>query len=223
MRAKLSVVIPTLNAASGLEKSLPGLTEGLQAGVIRELVVSDGGSGDETLQIADAAGAVIVNGAASRGGQLRRGAMASGGDWLLFVHADTVLPSGWVGPVMDHLPSGKPAYFRLRFDRGGLVAHGVAFWANLRSRWLALPYGDQGLLISRDDYETVGGFADIPLMEDVDMARKLGRNLTALPLYVTTNAAKYDRDGWLRRGGRNLILLLRFMLGADPSDLARRY
>ncbi len=223
MAAKLSVVIPTLNAQSGLERSLPALAEGLTVGLIRELIISDGGSQDATRQIASAAGAVWITGPASRGGQLRRGAEAAQGEWLLVLHADTVLPHGWTDDVMAHLPNGRPAWAPMRFDDGSLPARLVAGWANLRARWFALPYGDQSLLISALDYAAVGGFADVPLMEDVAMSRALGRRLMALPFTVTTSAERYRRDGWTRRGTRNLGLLLRYLAGADPAKLAQRY
>jgi rSAM/selenodomain-associated transferase 2 len=223
MRAKLSVVIPTLDAADGLARCLPALAEGLGAGLIRELVISDGGSTDATLTIAEAAGAVVVAGPPSRGGQLRRGAAAAGGAWLLFVHADTALPPGWADCVISHMADGRPAFFRLRFDAPGMAAGTVAGWANLRSRWLGLPYGDQGLLVPRAAYDRAGGYPDIPLMEDVALVRALRPRPVGLPLAVTTSAERYRRAGWLRRGGRNLSLLLRYLLGADPARLARRY
>lgn len=222
MRAPLSVIIPTLNAADALENSLPMLAEGLQAGLIRELIISDGGSGDATLQIADAAGAIVVNGAPSRGGQLHRGALAASGEWLLFLHADTVLPTGWIELVEHQFRTFAPAYFKLRFDRRGMRPKLVAAWANFRAQTLGLPYGDQALLISRNDYAASGGYPDIPLMEDVALVRCLPK-LTAMPAAVTTSAARYEREGWLRRGGRNLSLLMRYLSGADPNDLARRY
>ncbi|WP_338550574.1 TIGR04283 family arsenosugar biosynthesis glycosyltransferase [Roseovarius phycicola] len=223
MRAKLSVIIPTLNAASGLERSLPSLAEGLQVGLIRQLILSDGGSDDATKQIADAAGAVFLTGPASRGGQLRRGAEVAEGEWLLFLHADSVLPVGWADAVIAHISTGAPAAFRLKFDGVGLMHKVVAGWANLRSRVFSLPYGDQGLLVSRKDYDLAGGFEDIPLMEDVAMTRALTKRITLLPLSVTTSAERYERDGWLRRGRRNLGLLLRYLCGANPENLARRY
>jgi len=223
MRAALSVVIPTRNAGASLPVCLAALMEGLEAGVIRELVVTDGGSGDATVQIADAAGAVIVQGAATRGGQLRRGAQVAGGDWLLFLHADTVLPVGWAGAVSAQMALGGPAAFRLSFDATGVMPGMVAGWANLRSRVLGLPYGDQALLIARKEYEAVGGFADIPLMEDVAMARALKGGIALLPLAVTTSAARYRREGWLRRGARNLWTLIRYLCGADPVRLAEAY
>lgn len=223
MRAKLTVVMPTLDAEAGLMQSLAPLAEGLSAGLIRELVISDGGSGDATLMIAEEAGAEIVTGPPSRGAQLRRGAEAARGEWLLFLHADTVLPPGWPDVVLAHLENGRPAHFRLRFGHSGFAAFLVAGWANLRSRMFHLPYGDQGLLISKSEYDAAGGYPDIPLMEDVAMARKLGKRLVVLSATATTSAEKYVRDGWFRRGARNLSLLLRYLMGADPVRLARRY
>ena len=223
MRARLSIVIPTLNAADALPLCLSSLGEGLEAGIIREVVFSDGGSQDQTLEIADAAGAAVVEGPPSRGGQLRRGVAATQGDWLLVVHADSVLPSGWPAVVVKQMQVGNPAAFRLRFDARGLVPRLVAGWANLRSRLFRLPYGDQGLLLSRQDYEAVGGYPDIPLMEDVAIARRLRRRLRLLPVAITTSAEKYRHDGWLRRGVRNLSILTRYLMGADPAQLVKRY
>lgn len=222
MRAPVSVVIPTLNAAEALPVCLAALVEGLEAGLIRELIVSDGGSEDATRAIAQAWGAEVMSGDASRGGQLRRGCAAAKGDWLLILHADTVLSSGWSDTVRRALRGSQARWFRLRFDQGGLRARLVAAWANLRSR-MGLPYGDQGLLIRRAVYEEVGGYDDQPLMEDVALARRLRGRLQGLDAVATTSAAKYIAQGWMRRGARNLWTLARYGLGAEPADLARSY
>ena len=225
MRAPVSVVIPTLNEESGLPACLGALFEGVSAGVIRELIVTDGGSSDGTLEIAEEAGAEIVRCAASRGGQLRSGAAKAQGEWLLFVHADTVLSDGWRVVVEAHLAQADVAgYFALRFEKGGIAGHLVAGWANVRSRLFGLPYGDQGLLISRQLYEEVGGFAAIPLMEDVSLARRLGRRRFAkLEARAVTSPRKYQEQGWLRRGGGNLWTLLRYLVGVSPETLAAAY
>ncbi|MEP2717950.1 TIGR04283 family arsenosugar biosynthesis glycosyltransferase [Pseudophaeobacter sp.] len=224
MPAPITVVIPTLNAAAELPGSLGSLMEGLAAGLIREVVISDGGSQDRTQELAEEAGARLVTGEASRGGQLRRGCAAARGDWLLVLHADSQLAPGWAAVVADHVNAGagNPACFRLGFRAKGLAPALVAGWANLRARVFGLPYGDQGLLLRRKDYLAAGEFPDQPLMEDVVLVRRL-TSLRSLPVVALTSATRYQRDGWLRRGAGNLWTLLRFFCGADPKDLARRY
>lgn len=223
MRAPISVIIPTLNAEARLGDCLTALLEGLDAGIIRELIVSDGGSRDATGATAQAWGAEVIVGPPSRGGQLRRGCAAASGDWLLVVHADTVLAKGWAKSVKSHLPANQPAWFQLAFDYPGFAPRLVAGWANLRSRALGLPYGDQGLLIPRTLYNAVGGYPDQPLMEDVALARALKGRLRGLPVTALTSAEKYRNQGWLRRGSRNLWTLLRYAAGTSPEALAQSY
>ncbi len=222
MSAPISIVIPTLNSGHSLPGTLQALMEGLHSGLIRELIVTDGGSEDPTLEMADEAGAKIVTGPASRGGQLQRGCAKASGDWLLILHADTELQSGWSAIVAEHLRSHRPAAFRLRFRVSGIGARWVAGWANLRSRVFGLPYGDQGLLVRRREYDSVGGFPDQPLMEDVALIRVLPRPVL-LKADAVTSAERYIRQGWFRRGARNLWTLARYFLGADPHLLAQSY
>ena len=220
MPAPITVVIPTLNAAHFLPGCVAALIEGVQAGLIRELVVSDGGSTDGTLAIADEVGARIASGAPSRGGQLRRGCLEAAGDWLLIVHADTQLAPGWSDHAQTHIEHETAGYGWLRFDKGGGL---VARWANLRSRVFGLPYGDQALLLPKTLYDAVGGYPDQPLMEDVALARALRGRLRPAGFVAVTSGAKYRKSGWARRGARNLSLLLRYLMGADPERLARAY
>lgn len=226
MSAPVSVIIPTLDAAEGLGPCLQALTEGLMDGLIRELILADGGSRDAIAEVADAAGARLVTSAPGRGTQLAAGAAAARGEWMLFLHADTVLQPGWSGSVRRHLEAGpgKAGYFRLRFDAAGPAPRLVAGWANLRARLFALPYGDQGLLLSRSLYHSAGGYPEIPLMEDVALARRLGRRrLARIGADAVTSGARYRRGGWLRRGARNLATLALYFLGMRPDRLARFY
>ncbi len=225
MPAEISVIIPTLNADRTLPACLGPLFEGLGAGLIRELIITDGGSTDATLTIADAAGATIVEGPASRGGQLRRGVAAAKGNWVLVLHADTVLGAGWTQVVQAHLDTGdgSAAWFQLAFRASGLRARWVASWANLRSSLFGLPYGDQGLLVSVRMYQQAGGYPDQPLMEDVALARALRGQLTGLPVTAVTGAERYQRKGWMRCGAQNMWTLARYFCGVDPEKLAASY
>lgn len=226
MTAPVSVVIPTLEAAGRIGPCLGALGEAVMDGVIHEVVIADGGSSDGIAAIAEAVGARVVGAPPGRGPQLAAGAGAARGHWLLFLHADTVLSPGWGAAVLAHIQTrpGHAGHFTLRFDRSGLMAGIVAGWANLRSALFALPYGDQGLLVSRALYDKAGGYPPIPLMEDVALVRRIGRRrLARLRAGAVTSAARYAADGWLRRGWRNLTTLALYFLGADPAWLARRY
>jgi len=225
-RAVISVVIPTLNAAPTLAGALAPLVAGAVKGVVKEVVVADGGSGDATLEIAEEAGCRIVRSARGRGTQLRAGCAAAKADWLLALHADTRLSEGWIGAVRTHVAAGEwtAGYFGLAFDDLSWTARLFEAGAAARCRLLGLPYGDQGLLISRRLYEAVGGYAEQPLFEDAEMAKRLGRaRLRPLAAKAVTSAERYRREGWWRRWAHNQALLLRWKLGADPAALARAY
>jgi len=223
MPAPLSVVIPTLNCEQTLPTCLAALYEGVQTGIIGELIITDGGSADRTAKIADAVGAKIVRGPMGRGGQLKRGVEASSRPWVLVLHADTVLPARWPEAISMHMRTQNAGYFQLSFDDESLAASLVAGWANLRSRAFGLPYGDQGLLLPRSLYSEIGGYPDQDLMEDVAIARALKGRVKPIAASVLTSADKYKTQGWVKRGGRNLLTLLRYTMGADPSQLAQRY
>ena len=226
MAAPLSIVIPTLNAASGLPDCLQALMPGLELGLIREVIVSDGGSDDATPRIAGDTGATLVTGARGRGAQLAAGAGAARGDWLLFLHADTYLSPDWAERAAHHMDTrpGKAAAFTLKYRSDDRAARWLEARANRRARWLGLPYGDQGLLISRKLYDEIGGYADVPLMEDVMIVRALGKaRIAFLSAEARTSAEKYERDGWRKRAWSNAALLTRFLLGASPETLARTY
>ena len=225
MRAPLSVIIPTLNSTEVLGPTAASLMEGVDAGVVRELVISDGGSSDAIARVAEDLGAVFVGGQRGRGSQLAAGARAANGSWMLFMHADTQIEAGWSSIVRSHMSSSPElaGYFRLRFRSSGVAPRLVAAWANFRSRKLGLPYGDQCLLISRNHYDRIGGYSDIPLMEDVEMVRRLEGKLRMLDCDALTSASRYLEEGWFQRGSRNLTTLAKYLLGASPESLVKGY
>ena len=226
--ASVSIIIPTLNAAAALHDSLPPLAGFAALDLIREVIIVDGGSVDETEPIADAAGARFVPAKKGRGAQLAAGAEAARGDWLLFLHADTVLQQGWDKALRDFIGDGDnlrcAGYFRFALDDGRLGARRIQWLANLRARALGLPYGDQGLLISRGFYRQLGGFRPLALMEDVDFARRVGRGrLRMLKATAVTSAERYRRDGFWRRPVRNQFCLFLWYIGVPLKRIMQVY
>jgi rSAM/selenodomain-associated transferase 2 len=218
----LAVVIPVLDAARSLSATL----EDLHAA--EEVIVVDGGSSDGSPTIATRLGATLLASPAGRGRQLALGAEGSTAPWLLFLHADTRLDSGAWAAIRDYvaMPENRrrAAVFRLRLDDPAWQARVLEAGVRLRVAALALPYGDQGLLIHRSLYEAVGGFASLPLMEDVDLVRRLGRRrLRLLPGSAVTSAERWRRRGWLRQSLLNLRCLALFLMGASADRIARLY
>ncbi|MCC7194661.1 MAG: TIGR04283 family arsenosugar biosynthesis glycosyltransferase [Gemmatimonadaceae bacterium] len=218
----LSVVIPAFEAMSTLPATLTAL-----AGV-DEVVVVDGDSTDGTRAFATNHGARVVEAKRGRGPQLIAGAAAARCAWLLFLHADTVPEAGWRAAVerfiADPVNLARAATFRFAVDDASRAARRLEALVALRVRIFGLAYGDQGLLMHRDFYAALGGFRPWPLMEDVDLVRRVGRSrLTVLPATTRTSAARWRREGWTRRSLRNVACLTLFALGASPRALARWY
>lgn len=231
VRAMLSIVIPTLNAGRTLPQTLNALVPGAIDGLVKEVIISDAGSNDITVKVADASGATIVTGQRGRGVQLAAGADAARADWLLFLHADTVLEEGWEDEVAAFIVRASgggdlecAACFRFALDDRGLRAWLLEFFVAARCALFALPYGDQGLLISRRFYDRLGGFAEMPLMEDVHIIRRIGRSrLSILRHAAVTSAERYRREGFFKRGLRNLTCLAMYFVGVPPRIITRLY
>jgi rSAM/selenodomain-associated transferase 2 len=206
---------------------VPALVEGL----VREAIISDGGSTDDTFLIAEGAGTRFISGERGRGAQLARGASLAKSEWLLFLHADTILEEGWeieVASFIDAIQSGdarpSAAAFRFRLNDRGVMPRLLEALVWLRCRLFALPYGDQGLLIPKRLYRQAGGFKPLPLMEDVDLARRLGRKqLTVLRSRAVTSARRYREDGYLLRMLRNSCCLALYYFNVPMRTLQRLY
>ncbi len=224
----LSIIIPTLDAAATLPATLAALDETRAAGLVGEIIVADGGSRDDTVAIAAASGARVLHSARGRGAQLAAGADAAGGSWLCFLHADTRPEPGWAKAaarfIGDPGNRERAAYLAYRIDDDAAPARRLERFVAWRSRALGLPYGDQGLILSAELYRAVGGFPPVPLMEDVALARRLGRRrLLALDVGAVTSAARHRRDGYAARGLRNLCCLALYFLGVPPRLILRLY
>jgi rSAM/selenodomain-associated transferase 2 len=216
----ISVVIPTLNAATTLGRTLASV-----AGA-DEVVVADGGSSDGTVTIAGSHGARVLEAPRGRGGQLAAGVAAARCEWLLLLHADTRLGANWRAKAEAHMAAGpdRAGYCRFVLDSEDKRARRLERLVAWRSRVLALPYGDQGLLIHRDLLRRIGGVSALPLMEDIDMVRRIGRRrLVALDIGAVTSAEKWQRHGWYRRSLRNLLCLTLYFAGVPPRLITRLY
>ena len=223
MPAPFSIIIPTLNSETELCETLRSLFEGIENNLITELIISDGGSTDNTKKIANEVGAVLVEGPCGRGLQISKGIEKSQGDWILILHADTILSLDWSIKLLQKIDKNFAYFFKLKFKSKSLFARILEYWAKIRSRFLDLPYGDQGFLIHRDLLDTIGEFPKIPIMEDIALADKLKGKIKPLDIIAHTSAEKYHKKGWLRQSMINFFLLIRYFLGEDPHQLFKVY
>jgi rSAM/selenodomain-associated transferase 2 len=216
----ISVVLPALDEEDMVAAAIGSVRE--EAG---EVIVSDGGSSDRTRERAREAGATVLDTPPGRGAQLRHGAAAARGDWLVFLHADTRLDPGWSHALLA-VPSASPGgAFRFAIDSPRRAFRVIEWGTRQRCRFLRLPYGDQALFARRGAYDASGGFRPLPLMEDVDFVRRLRRQgpLALLEARALTSPRRWEETGLLRRTLTNWSVMALYTLGASPERLARVY
>jgi rSAM/selenodomain-associated transferase 2 len=218
----ISVVIPV----RGERPEAAARFRSIASNPAAEVVVADAGADPETTEAFRRMGARVLAGYGSRGARLHRAAKEARGEAFLFVHADSRLPEGAVDLVRRALQDGAAAgAFSLAYQGAGPALRWIAAWANLRSRWLKLPFGDQGIFCRRDVYEQAGGFRDLPVCDDVDFVRRLRRvaALRILPETTMTSPRRYQDRGALRQVLRNWRVLAGYFAGVPAEKLERWY
>lgn len=223
MPERISIIIPTLNEIETLPLALHSTRQAVEV----ERIVVDGGSRDGTPDVAAAHQARVISFDSGRGRQMNAGAAAASGEVLLFLHADTRLPHGFDRHVRRLIqePGVSAGAFRLHIDSAERSLRLIEFGANWRSRWMQAPYGDQAIFVRASLFRQIGGFPDIPIMEDFELVRRLRRRgrISLAPAFVTTSARRWRQLGVWRTTLLNQGAILAYYLGVEPSRIACWY
>jgi rSAM/selenodomain-associated transferase 2 len=220
----VSVVLPVYNDADALARALASIDfSGAE-------VIVAATPGDESLAAlrVSRSDLVWVDAPRGRAKQMNAGAAVARGTWLLFLHADTILPRGWQQAIddADRDPRAHAGCFRFALDSRSPLARVIEQGVRLRVALFGLPYGDQGLFVRRAVFEALNGYADLPIMEDVDLVRRLRARRPAgsfflAPFAAMTSARRWERDGWIRRTARHLALITLYFCGVAPERLVQ--
>lgn len=221
---RVSIIIPTLNETASLPKTLAAIKSSAPQ---VEVIVVDGGSTDQTLDIAASHGAIVCSAPLGRGAQMNYGATVAGGDTLLFLHADTILPFSFLQEIESllALPDISAGAFTLGLDTSSWVLRIIEGAANIRSRYWQLPFGDQALFMRASVFRELGGYKAIPILEDVELVTRLkGRGKVVVSKErVLTSARRWHEQGVWWTTARNQLTLIAYRLGFSPETIARIY
>jgi rSAM/selenodomain-associated transferase 2 len=219
----ISVIIPTLNEADHIAAAIASIGHGNNT----QIIVADGGSSDDTVSIAESHGATIIESSRPRSRQMNQGADAATKDILMFLHADTRLPENFDKTVFLTLqqPGVAAGAFELRIDAHGAVLRFIEYVANRRSRYLKMPYGDQAIFMLSEVFHQMGGFPDMPIMEDFELIRRLQRkgDVVTVSEPVVTSARRWLNHGILKTTLINQLIVLCYYMGLSPDAIARLY
>ncbi len=221
--AKISIIIPVLNEAATIQKTLSRFKDVSDV----EVIVVDGGSEDDTVAMVQSSGFKVIFAAGGRASQMNAGAAVATGNILLFLHADTGLPSEFgtlIPPVLEE-PGTIAGAFELQIDARVRGIRLIEIMVNLRSRFLSMPYGDQAIFLKATVFHEIGGFPNLPIMEDFELMRRLKRRgrIAILPIAVLTSGRRWQKFGVVKTTLINQVIIVGYLLGVSPTRLARWY
>jgi rSAM/selenodomain-associated transferase 2 len=221
--AKISIIIPTLNEATNIQKAIATT----QPSINIEVIVVDGGSSDRTVEIVQSLGRVVIISSPGRAVQMNTGAMAASGEILLFLHADTLLPKGFEQMIRTALqqPGTVAGAFNLQINAPGLGMRWVEKGVEWRSHFWQMPYGDQAIFLTKKVFQEIGSFPELAIMEDFELIRRLKRNgkITIIPVPVITSARRWLQKGIWQTTLMNQIVIIAYLLGVSPERIRSWY
>ncbi|MBW4689664.1 MAG: TIGR04283 family arsenosugar biosynthesis glycosyltransferase [Komarekiella atlantica HA4396-MV6] len=221
--AKICIIIPVLNEARNINEAITTI----QPSTNIEVIVVDGGSQDNTLEIAQSLGVKIISSSPGRAAQMNAGAMATSGEILLFLHADTRLPAEFDAMIRTALqrPQTVAGAFNLRIDASLLSLRWVEWGVNWRSRFCQMPYGDQAIFLTKEVFQQIGRFPELPIMEDFELMRRLKciGKIVIIPVPVVTSARRWLQKGVFKTMLLNQIIIIAYLLGVSPKRLHSWY